>query len=415
MLVSLTVGKVDAGVAVLLTEDKRLIEFPSILLPPDISSGSIVDIDVSRNFKSEQIASQKFDSLQEEIYSTFGQATPAPPVLRCRNATQTSVVLEWDPVSIATAELRSLSLYRNGSKAGNIPRDKLSTKISGLQVDHEYTFHLVLRTSAGTFTSERLTVSTQKMTDLTGITITPGIMPQPLRDSLEETVNKIGAKLIDTVRIDTTHFVCTEGRGQAWEKALEMNVPVVVPDWLKGCEREGRIVGVRGYYLNADPKLRQVSQMTINTAQNQSHTSLPSATQGESDRVQNLRAETPRIEHTPPTPEQTGKQREKERREEEERRSEPPTPPPKMEAFPDAPTEMEEDSEPEDEGQETHERVKTEEKEIDDDEGSEASEATEKADGDLGAGGAQNNGSAGDGEKGKKNDEEEGGFDEVSL
>lgn len=29
MLVSLTVGKVDAGVAVLLTEDKRLVKMPS--------------------------------------------------------------------------------------------------------------------------------------------------------------------------------------------------------------------------------------------------------------------------------------------------------------------------------------------------------------------------------------------------
>jgi hypothetical protein len=35
MLVSLTVGKVDAGVAVLLTEDKRLVMPPcSLLLPP---------------------------------------------------------------------------------------------------------------------------------------------------------------------------------------------------------------------------------------------------------------------------------------------------------------------------------------------------------------------------------------------
>ncbi|KAG8631071.1 hypothetical protein KVT40_000211 [Elsinoe batatas] len=425
MLVSLTVGKVDAGVAVLLTEDKRLIEFPSILLPPDITSGSIVDIDVSRNFASESAAAKKFNALQDEIFTTFGQATPSPPVLRCRNATQTSVVLEWDPVSIATAELRSLSLYRNGSKAGNIPRDKLSTKISGLQVDHEYTFHLVLRTSAGTYTSERLTVKTQKMTDLTGITVTPGIMPQPLRDSLEETVQKIGAKLIDTVRIDTTHFVCTEGRGQAWEKAVEMNVPVVVPDWVKGCEREGRIVGVRGYYLNADPKLRNVGPMTINTASAQNSAASPASQTSQSggeapanDAVRNLRAETPRIEHTPPTPEQTGKQRQMEearRREEEERRSEPPTPPPKMEAFPDAPTELEEDGEDEEEGrgQEAYEKVVVEEGEVDGDveSESETSDTTEKAGGDVGGVGTGENGAKAEGKK----KEEEEGFDEVSL
>ncbi|KZF20809.1 BRCT domain-containing protein, partial [Xylona heveae TC161] len=249
--VSLTVGKVDAGVAVLLTEDKRLIEFPSILLPPHITSGSIVDITVARNFDAETASREAFTRLQKDIYTNFGQQSPATPVLRCRNATQTSVVLEWDPLFLASADLHSLSLYRNGSKAGNIPRplEIQSTKISGLAVDTPYTFHLVLKTSAGTYSSQKLSVKTHKMTDLSGITVTPGILPPPLKDSLQAAVERIGAKMIDTVRIDTTHFVCTEGRGQPWERATEMNIPVVRPEWVEGCEREGRVVGVRGYYL----------------------------------------------------------------------------------------------------------------------------------------------------------------------
>lgn len=143
-----------------------------------------------------------------------------------------------------------------------IPQDKgiLATKVSGLAVDTEYTFHLILRTSAGQYSSEKLVVKTHKMTDLSGITVTPGVLPAPLRESLSGAVERIGAKLAETVRIDTTHFVCIEGRGKEWEKALEMNIPVVRPEWIEGCEREGRIVGVRGYYLNADPRLRQVGQ-----------------------------------------------------------------------------------------------------------------------------------------------------------
>jgi len=135
-----------------------------------------------------------------------------------------------------------------------------STKISGLAVDTEYTFYLVLKTSAGTYHSEKLAVRTHKMTELSGITVTPGILPAPLRQSLSGAVDRIGAKIAENVRIDTTHFVCTEGRGREWEKAAEMNIPVVRPEWIEGCEREGRIVGVRGYYLNADPRLRQVGQ-----------------------------------------------------------------------------------------------------------------------------------------------------------
>lgn len=134
------------------------------------------------------------------------------------------------------------------------------------------------------------------MTDLTGITVTPGPMPPPLRDSLADTVRRVGAKLIDSVRIDTTHFVCTEPRGAAWEKAVELNVPVVVPDWLKGCEREGRVVGVRGYYLDADPKLRQMGASAIQQQRSGSVSNVPMR-------------DSPRIEHTPPTPERSRAER----------------------------------------------------------------------------------------------------------
>jgi NAD-dependent DNA ligase len=185
---------------------------------------------------------------------------PSPPILRLRNATQTSLVLEWDPIDLATASLKSLSLYRNGSKAGSIPRplETRSTKISGLAIHSEYTFHLVLRTTAGTYQSEKLTCRTHKMTDLSGITVTTGVLDPAQKEALGSVLDRIGGKMIDSVRIDTTHFVCTEGRGPLWEKAVEMNIPVVTPEWVDACESEGTIVGVRGYYLNADPKTRQL-------------------------------------------------------------------------------------------------------------------------------------------------------------
>lgn len=136
--------------------------------------------------------------------------------------------------------------------------DMLSTKISGLQIDTEYSFYLVLRTSGGTYTSNTLTVKTHDMNNLTGIRVTPGVLPPQLRESLEGAVERIGAKIVDTPRIDTTHFVCTEGRGKEWERANEMNIPVVRPEWIEGCEREGKLIGVRGYYLDANPKHRQI-------------------------------------------------------------------------------------------------------------------------------------------------------------
>ena len=217
-----------------------------------------MDIQVSRNAAAELASASAFARLQEEIYNQFGIDSPTKPHLRIRNATQTSVVLEWDPINLATATLRSLTLYRNGAKTGSIPNATTftSTKISGLAVNTEYTFHLVLKTSAGTYSSDKVTVKTQKLTDLSGITVCPGVMPPDVKEQLEATLTRIGAKpLQDYVRIDTTHFVCTEGRGQAWERAVETNIPIVRPEWVDACESEGRIVGVRAYYLTADPRL----------------------------------------------------------------------------------------------------------------------------------------------------------------
>lgn len=139
------------------------------------------------------------------------------------------------------------------------------------------------------------------MTDLSGITVTPGVLPPPLRESLGGAVERIGAKIADTVRIDTTHFVCTEGRGHEWERALEMNIPIVRPEWLEGCEREGRIVGVRGYYLNADPKTRVVGQGV--NVQGQQHQNLQAQHRPQSTQTpDNGSQRTIPVQEQPPTP-----------------------------------------------------------------------------------------------------------------
>lgn len=207
--------------------------------------------------------------------------------------------------------------------------EMLSTKISGLAVDTEYSFHLVLRTSGGTYSSNTLTVRTQKMTDLTGITVTPGVLPAQLRETLETAVERIGAKIADTVRIDTTHFVCTEGRGHEWERALEMNIPVVRPEWIEGCEREGKIVGVRGYYLDANPKHRTVGsnpQIAVSPATTaESQTSLPNRSRPRSPGAESMGdgpgpevPPTPTEKELPPPPKEGEEDAEEESDEEEE-------------------------------------------------------------------------------------------------
>lgn len=257
--VQFTVGKLDAGMAILLTQDHHQIEFPSILLPKTVTTGSIIDLSVTQNPEQEAKIHSAFLSLQNTIREAFASKSPRRPVLTLRNATQTSSVLEWEPVDIATAELKSLTLWRDGSRLGNIPKPLVTTttKLSGLAIDTDYTFQLVLRTTAGTYYSEPLKIRTHKLSNLSGITVCAGTLPPDQQERLTSAIEAIGAKpLQKRVRIDTTHFVCSVPEGDEYQRAKEMNVPIVVVDWIEACQGEGKIVGVRAYYLDADPALR---------------------------------------------------------------------------------------------------------------------------------------------------------------
>ncbi|KAL4265117.1 Chitin Synthase Export/Cell Fusion Regulator, partial [Pleurotus pulmonarius] len=108
-----TVGKLDAGMAILLGERAHLIEFPSVLLPPGATTGSIVKIAVHQNHAEEKRRDREFWDLQEEILDEFGKESPEPPQLQLRNVTQTSVTLQWPPIKVAKAKIRSLDIYRN--------------------------------------------------------------------------------------------------------------------------------------------------------------------------------------------------------------------------------------------------------------------------------------------------------------
>ncbi|WOO76975.1 Cell fusion protein cfr1 [Vanrija pseudolonga] len=271
-----TLGKLDAGMAILLGPNAHLLEFPSLLLPtpspndPPLGPGSILTITVSRDLEAESAAQDAFDSLQAMIVESYGTASPAKPVLRIQNVTQTSVALEWDPLVLGSASFRSLEMYRNGQRWGRVGADvgtdheKHEWKTGGLQSGEEYTFQIVLKTTAGTFTSNLIRVRTHTMDNLTGLYITFGaVQPPSLLSQLRQSLQEIGAREAPTVQLATTHFVCTSplvggddsGRGghidEAYEQAVNANMPVVSPAWLLAVAAERRLVPIANYLLPA--------------------------------------------------------------------------------------------------------------------------------------------------------------------
>lgn len=62
----------------------------------------------------------EFWDLQQSILTSFGKDEPEVPVVRVKNITQTSLILEWDQLSLHTAKLRSLDIYKNGTKLAQV-------------------------------------------------------------------------------------------------------------------------------------------------------------------------------------------------------------------------------------------------------------------------------------------------------
>ncbi|AFR97052.1 hypothetical protein C343_05185 [Cryptococcus neoformans C23] len=273
-----TLGKLDAGMAILLGPNAHLLEFPSLLLPtpspgtPSLGPGSILTITVSRDLAAEYAAQKAFKELQDSILNTFS-IPPKIPVVRLRNVTQTNVTVEWDRIDVGSAEFRGLEMHRNGQRWGRVGgeygggvREKTEWKTGGLQSGEEYTFQLILKTTAGTYPSNIIRVRTHTMDNLTGLLICFGPMhPPQLVDQLRHCLRQIGARESPQVALDTTHFVCTtpmvgsdeHGRGGGvdpeYQEALRMNLPVVGPGWLFAVADQRKLFPISNYILPSLP------------------------------------------------------------------------------------------------------------------------------------------------------------------
>jgi hypothetical protein len=290
-----TVGKLDAGMAILLGERAHLIEFPSILLPPGATTGSIVNIAVHQNVAEEKRRDSEFWSLQNDILESYGITSPENPKLELRNVTQTSVTLEWPTVKLATAKLRSLDIYRNGQRLAAIPSPLTnnSTKLSGLELNTEYSFQLVLRTTAGTFPSNLIRVRTHTITDTSGISVCFGnVQDEVLLENAKLALREMRAKWSDKIQIDTTHFVCTtpaatssgaqatgnraDAPGVEYQRALQLSIPVVQPLWILACHSEKKMMPIASFYLGANPSA-PINSGSYARPQSMSQANLPQA------------------------------------------------------------------------------------------------------------------------------------------
>lgn len=181
--------------------------------------------------------------------------------------TQTSVTLEWDRVFLGSGNLIGLDIFRNGQRLAPIPNPlhNTSTKLSGLDVDAEYSFHLLLRTTAGTFASPVVKARTHTVQDTSGIAVCFGHIEDPeMEAAAKDALKLMGCqKWTEKIQIETTHFVCTDPRsrsdgvegqpGAMYNKASQLSIPIVQPHWVFACYTQRRMVPISAYYLGQDP------------------------------------------------------------------------------------------------------------------------------------------------------------------
>ncbi|KNE59859.1 hypothetical protein AMAG_05312 [Allomyces macrogynus ATCC 38327] len=195
--VQLVVGKIDAGVAILLTGDHHILEFPTLLLPPDIATGSIIDVAVSRNIAAEQATLREFSHLQHAILAEFGDADPAAPVVHVAHAAHDSVLLKWDHGSVPTdadAAVLGLDVVINNHVVHTVAAsavvaapsagDSNATlriageyRVRGLQPGYEYSCWLVLRTASGTVQSNAVVARTKALGEPVSAPASPSPAP----------------------------------------------------------------------------------------------------------------------------------------------------------------------------------------------------------------------------------------------
>lgn len=131
--------------------------------------------------------------------------------------------------------------------------------MSSLELNSDYTFQLILRTTAGTYPSNVVKIKTHTMSDTSGISVCFGtITDENLLENAKLALNEMKARWSDRVQIDTTHFVCntpaatpmgasavggvTQPPGVEYQKALQASIPVVLPHWILACYQSKKCV-----------------------------------------------------------------------------------------------------------------------------------------------------------------------------
>lgn len=152
---SVYVSKIDAGIAILLTHDLHLIEWPVSLLPSDISEGTYFDLNIVENkqFKSDML--NEYKAIQEEIFELYGKPKDEI-VIKCLARGQ-GIFLEVAQEDMQSIKSVSIFLDDQQYKKSFQMLSKNSILIN-VEQDKTYTVYIKAQTANGLVQSNTETI-----------------------------------------------------------------------------------------------------------------------------------------------------------------------------------------------------------------------------------------------------------------
>lgn len=260
--VALTVGKIESGTAVVVTDELQMLELPASILPT-VSVGSIVRMQVNSAMDLQMQRRAEFTALQNSILRDYGSAPDASIIKEClRLSSQTHTTLtvvwpEWSQLcGQSNATLHALDGLLNERRLPTTLRPGETTlRLTGLEPARSYTIKLIFRTSAGRYETGELCVQTAALDDFSclRVTIDDGVEPMVI-DSLKV----LGAQILEKFEADqSTHIVTGRNLeqldsgpddGELARMARHCNIPIVTKEWVNACKAAGRMQSVSQFY-----------------------------------------------------------------------------------------------------------------------------------------------------------------------
>ncbi len=238
--VAVTVGKIESGMAVVLTEDLHMIEVPTSLLPT-ARPGAIVRLRMQPAADLEEERAARLAAVQLAVLEAFGRLPDARAIaaaLRIARRDHTSLTLAWPAwrqLAASAATLHRIDALCNGQRlAAAIGEGETELHLTGLEPATAYTVRLTFRTSCGAFESNAIATATPALDDFT--TLAVAIAGPDDGGRIEADLRCLGVPAVFALAPGTQPALVVVIAEDEAHAAAALGVPLVTPQWVEACK-----------------------------------------------------------------------------------------------------------------------------------------------------------------------------------